>query len=83
VLVAMACEEIIMAPDATIGEAGIDEPAEEPIGRTVRSGYSEIANVRRTIPAEVALGMLDKNVEVLKVDTELSREFVLRSELDE
>ena len=49
----------------------------------MRSGYREIANRRRTIPGEVALGMLDKNVEVLKVETEVSPEFVLRSELDE
>ena len=83
VLVAMACEEIVMAPDAEIGEAGIDEPAEEPIDPTVRSGYQEIANRRKTIPAQVALGMLDKNVEVLKVETEVSPEFVLRSELEE
>ena len=83
VLVAMACEEIVMAPDATIGEAGIDQPPEEPIDATERSGYQEIANRRRTIPGEVALGMLDKNVEVLKVETEVSPEFVLASNLDE
>ncbi len=83
VLVAMACEEIIMGPEATIGRAGQDEPAEEAIDPTVRSGYSEIANRRRTVPAAVALAMLDKNVEVLKVETEVSPEFVLRSELDE
>jgi membrane-bound ClpP family serine protease len=83
VLVAMACEEIIMAPEAQLGEAGIDEPAEEAIDPTVRSGYFEIANRRRTIPAQVALGMLDKNVEVLKVETEVSPEFVLRGELDD
>ena len=83
VLVAMACEEIIMAPEAAIGRAGQDEPAEEAIDPTVRSGYSEIANRRRTVPAAVALAMLDKNVEVLKVETEVSPEFVLRSELDE
>ncbi len=82
VLVAMACEEIVMAPEAEIGQAGIDEPAEEPIDPTVRSGYAEIANRRRTIPAQVALGMLDKNVEVLKVETELSPEFILSDELD-
>ena len=34
VLAAMACEEIVMAPDATIGEAGLDEPADEPIAPT-------------------------------------------------
>jgi membrane-bound ClpP family serine protease len=83
VLVAMACEEIIMAPEARIGEAGIDEPAEEPIDLTVRRAYFEIADRRRTILPPVALGMLDRSVEVLKVDTEVSREFVLRSELDE
>ncbi len=48
----------------------------------MRSGYREIANRRRTIPAEVALAMLDKNVELLKVETEVSPEFVLKSELD-
>jgi len=83
VLVAMACEEIIVAPEAQIGEAGIDEPAEETVDPTILSGYREIANRRRTIPAEVALGMLDKSVEVLKVETELSTEFVLASKLDE
>ncbi len=83
VLVAMACEEIIMAPDALVGRAGVDEPAEEAIDPTVRSGYSEIANRRRTVPAPVALAMLDRNVEVLKVETELSPEFVLRAELEE
>ncbi len=83
VLVAMACEEIIAAPDAQIGPAGIDEPADEAIGATVRTGYQEIANRRRTIPGEVALAMLDKNLEVLKVETEVSPEFVLRDDLDE
>jgi membrane-bound serine protease (ClpP class) len=83
VLVAMACEEIVMAPEAVIGEAGLDEPAEEAIDPTVRSGYREISNRRRTIPGEVAVGMLDKNAEVLRVETEVSPEFVLAGELDE
>jgi len=83
VLVAMACEEIIMAPDGQIGDAGIDESAEESVAPTVLSGYREIANRRRTIPGEVAVAMLDKNVELLKVETEVSSQFVLRSDLDE
>jgi membrane-bound ClpP family serine protease len=83
VLAAMACEEIVMAPEAVIGEAGLDEPAEEMTDPTVRSGYREIANRRRTIPAEVALAMLDKSVELLKVETEVSPEFVLKGDLDE
>ncbi len=83
VLVAMGCEEIIMAPDAHIGQAGIDEPAEEAVDPTVRAGYWEIAKRRQTIPPEVATAMLDKRVEVLRVETEVSPEFVLRSNLDE
>jgi membrane-bound ClpP family serine protease len=82
VLAAMACESIILAPDAVIGEAGLDEPAEQTTDPTVRSGYREIANRRRTIPAEVALAMLDKNVELIKVETEVSPEYVLAEDLE-
>jgi membrane-bound ClpP family serine protease len=80
VLAIMACEEIIMAPDAEIGDAGIDETN---IGPTIRSGYKEIAEARKTIPTAIALGMLDKDLRVLKVVTELGTEFVLASDLDE
>ena len=83
VLAAMACEEIVMAPDAQFGAAGIDEPAEEGIDPAVRSAYREIANRRRTVPPEVALGMLDRALEILKVETEISTEFVFRSDLEE
>lgn len=83
VLAAMACEEIIMAPEAEMGEAGVDEPAEQEISPTKRAGYREIADERRTIPVEVALAMLDRNVELLKVETEISPEFVLASQLEE
>jgi membrane-bound serine protease (ClpP class) len=83
VLAAMACEEIVMAPDAEIGDAGVDLRPEEAIDPTIRSGYYQIADRRKTIPAQVALGMLDRDAEVLQVETEVSTEFVLRSELDE
>ena len=83
VLAAMACEEIVMAPEAQFGAAGIDEPAEEGIDPAVRSAYREIANRRRTVPPEVALGMLDRALEILKVETEISTEFVFRSDLEE
>jgi len=82
VLAAMACEGIIMAPEAVIGDAGIDEPAEQATDPTVKSGYREIANRRRTIPPEVALSMLDKSLELLKVETEVSPEYVLADELE-
>jgi membrane-bound ClpP family serine protease len=84
VLAAMACEELVMAPDAEIGEAGVDERPEEPIEPATRGGYLQIANRRRTIPAPVALGMLDKDLEVLRVETAMSgTEYVFRDDLAE
>ena len=73
VLAVLACQEIVMAQDASIGTAGIDEKTITP---TLRSAYSEIANRRRTVPAMLALGMLDQAMEVLKVETEVGSEFV-------
>lgn len=83
ILAVMACEEIVMAADADLGEAGIDERAEEGADPTILAGYKQIADRRRTIPPQVALGMIDKDVEVLRVETEVSPEYVLRSELPE
>jgi membrane-bound serine protease (ClpP class) len=80
VLVALACDEIIMAPDATIGSAGIDEKKIEDF---ILAGYREIANRRRTVPVELALGMLDPSREVLEVETDVSREFVTPEGLNE
>ena len=65
VLLAMACQSLVMAPDAEIGEAGIDE--KDAIDEFIRSGYTEIASRRNTIPPAVALGMLDKNLKVFKL----------------
>jgi membrane-bound serine protease (ClpP class) len=80
VLAAMACEEIIMAPNAEIGEAGIDETTIDP---PTRDAYKQIADAHKVIPAAVALGMLDKELKVLKVVTETDTEFILSTELDE
>jgi membrane-bound ClpP family serine protease len=73
VLAAIACQEIVMAKSASIGAAGVDEPIITP---TLRSAYTEIANRRRTVPAILALGMLDPAVQVLDVETEAGSEFV-------
>ncbi len=73
VLPVMACREIIMAKDATIGSAGIDTA---PIGPTIRSAYSEIAGRRRTVLAPVVLAMLDPAIELLQVRTEVGQEYV-------
>ncbi len=80
VLLAMACDEIVMAPDAEIGEAGIDEDV---IAGVVRSGYTEIADRRKTIPLALALGMLDKQLLVLKIVTDAGTEYILEKDLDD
>ena len=81
VLVAMACEEIVMHPEAEIGEAGVDEDDRRAIEPGVVSIYQQIAADRRTVPEAIALGMLDRRAEVLKVETDQGTEFVLRDDL--
>ena len=78
VLVALACDEIVMGPDAELGEAGKLEPV---IDEGLKSNYQEIASRRRTIPPAVALGMLDPSLEVVQVETDLSCEFMLAADL--
>jgi membrane-bound serine protease (ClpP class) len=78
VMIAMACEEIVMAPDAEIGEAGIDEQTIDP---EVRSTYAQLAERRRTIPVALALAMLDKSATAYKVSTGVGTEYVLAEKL--
>lgn len=80
VLTAIACEEIIVDPDAVLGEAGLGEPY---IDATVLRGYSEIAERRRTVPVAVVLGMLNRDLSVHRVQTLDGVRYVLGSELDE
>ncbi len=80
VLVAMACEEIIMSEDAKLGDAG---KSEDVITPSLKSAYVEIANSNKTVPADVALKMLDKSIELQLVETDVSREFVRQDRLAE
>lgn len=80
VLVAMACEEIIMGDEAELGNAGAFETSIKP---SMRNAYVEVANIRKTIPADVALKMLDPAIELLMVETDVSREFVRADRLEE
>ncbi|HVX15413.1 MAG TPA: NfeD family protein [Pirellulales bacterium] len=80
VLVALACDEIIMGEEAQLGDAGKSESV---INASERSAYAEIANSRRTVPADVALKMLDPSVDLRLVETDVSREFVRADRLPE
>ena len=73
VLMAMACEEIMMPADAELGPVGAEPDS---IGPTEQSAYTEIAKSRNTIPKEVALWLLDPSREVLKVETLGGRKYV-------
>lgn len=78
VLVAMACENLMLSPDARFGEAGVGEEFIDP---TMRRGYAEIASRRRTLPEAVALGMLDKQLGVYRARTLDGTRYVLDEEL--
>ncbi len=81
VLVALACEEIVMSADADIGEAGVDEPKDAGVSRTVVEAYREIADIKRTMPSELAVSMVDPAVEVVKVESDEGLRFLTREEL--
>lgn len=72
VLVALACEEIVMPADATLGPADGGEPIDE----AMRAAYAQIAARRRTVPPAVALGLLDPATKVARVSTEDGERFV-------
>jgi membrane-bound serine protease (ClpP class) len=73
VLVALACEEIVMAPAATLGPANADEPA---IDDAMRAAYRQIAAARRTVPPAVAVALLDPTAQVLRVSTDEGEQYV-------
>jgi membrane-bound ClpP family serine protease len=69
-----------MAPDATIGPAGVDKSQ---ISETIRAAYREIAGRRRKLTVPLALGLLDPALEILAVQTEVGTEYVTREGLNE
>ena len=77
VLIALACDQIAMAPDAELGEATADENSTRAIDPIIVSAYKEIVDAKRTVPQAIALAMVDRRVEVVKVETDQGTEFVL------
>jgi membrane-bound ClpP family serine protease len=76
VLVALACEEIVMPADAVLGPVlagAVDEP--------MRGAYTQVAARRRTVPPAVALGMLDPAARVVRVSTDSGEQFVAPAEV--
>ena len=79
-LVAMACDDIIMSPDASIGPVGVEKSQ---ISETTRAAYREIAGRRRKLTVPLALGLMDPALEILSVQTEVGTEYVTREGLKE
>jgi len=80
VLPVLACDEVMMASDAEIGEAGIDETH---IAPAVAQAYQDMASRRRALPPALAVGLVDAEREVLRVRTNLGTEYVDRAGLAE
>jgi membrane-bound serine protease (ClpP class) len=72
-----------MAADAEIGDAGVDEPDQADVSRTVVEAYREVADAKRTLPEALAIGMIDPAVEVLQVESDGGLQFMLSSDFDE
>ncbi len=78
VLPVLACEQIVMARDAELGQASISDDF---VDESMRASYREIAERRRTIPPAIALGMLDRDLEVSRVQTLDGMSYMLADEL--
>jgi membrane-bound ClpP family serine protease len=78
VLVALACEEIVMAPDAVLGPANADEPT---VDETVRAGYRQIADIRRAVPPAIALALVDPKARTVRAVTGDGEVFIAESDL--
>jgi membrane-bound serine protease (ClpP class) len=79
VLVALACEEIVLAADAVLGPANADEPA---VDDAMRAAYLQIAARRRTVPPAVALALVDPAASVTRVSTDDGEQFVAAKEVE-
>lgn len=79
-LALMACREIVVNKDAElVGLAKLDQP----ITDAERSMYAKIEGQRHTLPAAVALGLLDANMPVAKVELKEGSRWATGDELDE
>ena len=78
-LAALACEEIVMPPDATLGPANVAEPA---VDDAMRVAYEQIAARRRAVPPAVARAFVDPAARVVRAATDDGERFVDRGGLE-
>jgi len=80
VLVALGCEEIVMAPEAVLGPANADEPD---VDEAMRAAYAQIAARRKTLPPALALALLDPAAKVVRVSTDDGEQYIEEKDLAE
>jgi len=78
ILVALACEEIVLPPDAVLGPANAAEPL---VDDAMRAVYTQVAARRKTAPAALALALLDPQARVVRVATDDGDQIVMASEV--
>jgi membrane-bound serine protease (ClpP class) len=78
VLVALACDEIVMGPDAVLGPANAHEPE---VDEAMRAAYRQIAGRRRSVPPAVALGLHDPAARIVRASTDDGEQFVEERDL--
>jgi membrane-bound serine protease (ClpP class) len=78
VLVALACEEIVMAPDAVLGPANL---AETRVDEAMRVAYREIAAHRRTVPPPLAVALVDPDSQIVRASTEAGEQIIAAAQL--
>jgi len=80
ILAVLACDEIIMHPDAELGNAGIDQKF---IAPTQESAYREIPTRKRPGMVELSLAMFDPAREVIEARTKVGTVYVSPQGLEE
>ncbi|MDR1960290.1 MAG: hypothetical protein LBQ54_14850 [Planctomycetaceae bacterium] len=77
-LIALACDEILLENNAEIGLAGVDEPQ---WNDTVFHAYKEIASRRSLIAPAILRKLLDPQAELLQVESEQGTHWLTAEEL--
>ena len=84
VMVALAADELVVGPEATIGDiAHTAQDADEQAGPVELAQYRELARRRYPEFEAVVLGMLDPELQVWEVETARGRRYVDKQGLDE
>ncbi len=77
VLVAISCNEIAMAEQASIGNAGVDL---ETVPQYIKEVYQGIAEKRLTVPVPLALAMLESGEQLERVKTNTATLFATQAQ---